>query len=547
VSLRCRVVGALGVLAAAGAIAGAPAPANPPESPRLVLVLSIDQMRYDYLVRFRPFFEGGLKQLLDQGAVFTEARYRHASTETAPGHSVILSGRSPRYTGIVANDWYDPLRHATQNAVGDPVQETLGGAARSASPANFLGYTLGDALKRAHHDSRVVGVALKDRAAILMAGRRADAAYWYGAGDGRFVTSTYYMHETPAWLEELNARKLPDGYAGRSWTRLLPDVGLYDKTAGPDAVEGEADRKDVVFPHLLKSTPPSAIYGALPATPFADEIVLQAALAAMDAHQLGRRGATDLLAVGFSATDYVGHNYGPDSQELMDQVLRLDRVLGTLLAEVDRRLGPGRVLGVLTADHGVMPLVEVLRSRGVAAQRVDPQSFRRSVEAALVKRFPGAPPLVASYDAPDFYFDLRAIEDHHLSRSDVEEEATRALLATGVVEAVYNHRQMLESAPPGDEQFELFRNAFFEPRSPHLIVSVKPHVYVGAYPGGTGHGTVHDYDRHVPILFWGTGVRPGTSTAPCGPEDIAPTLGRLLGIDYPPEEGARVLEELLIH
>lgn len=512
-----------------------------------MLVLSIDQMRYDYLVRFRPFFEGGLKRLLDQGAVFSEARYRHASTETAPGHSVILSGRSPRYTGIVSNEWYDPLTHGDVYAVGDPVQETLGGAARPASPANFLGYTLGDALKKAHRDSRVVAVALKDRAAVLMAGRRADAAYWYSPGDGRFVTSTYYMRAAPAWLEAFNARKLPDGYAGRSWTRLLPDVAIYEKTAGPDAIEGEADRKAIVFPHVLKSTPPSAVYGALPTTPFADELVLQAALAAMDAHQLGRRGATDLLAVGFSATDYIGHNYGPDSQEIMDQILRLDRVLGTLLAEVDRRLGPGRVIGVLTADHGVMPLVEVLQSKGVAAQRVAPEILVRTVEAALARRFPGAPPLIASYDEPDFYLDLRAIESRHLERSEVEDVAVRALLATGLVEAVYTHRQLLASAAPGDDQFEAFRKAFFEPRSPHLIVRLKPFIYMGDHPGGTGHGTVHDYDRHVPVLFWGEGVRAGTFTAPSGPEDIAPTLGRLLGLDYPPEEGARVLEELLIH
>jgi hypothetical protein len=254
---RRRIVAGLAVVAAASWAACRPGPPVLPEGPRLVLVLSIDQMRYDYLVRFRPLFEGGLKQLLDQGAVFSEARYRHACTATAPGHSVILSGRSPRYSGIVGNEWYDSFRHGETNVVEDPTQETLGGTAGAASPANFLGYELGDMLKKAHRDSRVVGVALKDRAAILMAGRRADAAYWYGTSDGRFVTSSYYMRETPAWLGAFNDRKLADGYSGRPWTRLLPDAAVYDTNAGPDAVEGEADRKDIAFPHIIKSTPPS--------------------------------------------------------------------------------------------------------------------------------------------------------------------------------------------------------------------------------------------------------------------------------------------------
>jgi predicted AlkP superfamily pyrophosphatase or phosphodiesterase len=522
-----------------------PPPQGPTDSSRLVLVVSVDQMRYDYLERFRPLFHGGLEQILDQGAVFTEARYRHAATETAPGHSVILSGRSPRYTGIVGNDWYDTLRHGMLNAVDDPVQRSMGGRGRAASPANFLGYTLGDRLKKLRPASRVVGVAGKDRGAILMAGRRADLAAWYSSADGHFVTSSYYVHEVPAWLVSLNARRLPDSYRGRPWTRLLPDVKLYEKYAGPDAVEGESDRKDTTFPHVVQDAPPSsAFYGALSSTPYADEVVLQAALAAMDGYELGRRGATDLLAVGFSATDYIGHKYGPDSQEVMDQILRLDRVLGTLLTEVQRRVGRGQVVLVLTADHGVMPLVEVLQARGIAAKRIDPETLQSVVEEAFAKRFPGAPPLIAQYDSPSFYLDLEAIDAARLSRSDVEETARKALLATGLVEAVYTQAQLLGPPPADDPAFALFRNAFFQPRSPHLTVRMRPNIYFGDHPGGTGHGTVEDCNRHVPIVLWGQGIRPSTSAAPCGPEDIAPTLGKLLGVDYPPEPGARVLEEL---
>ncbi len=541
---RIAFVGSMAI-GLASTLACAPTHPPPPKNSRLVVVVSVDQMRYDYLERFRPLFQGGFKQLLDQGAVFTEARYRHASTETAPGHSVILSGRSPRYTGIVANDWYDGFDRSMQNAVDDPVQDPVGGKGRSASPASFLGYTLGDRLKKEHPASRVVGVAGKDRAAILMAGRRADLAAWYSAADGHFITSTYYVREEPAWLASLNARRLPDSYGDRAWTRLLPDAALYEKYAGPDAVEGESDRKDTTFPHVAKAKPRSpAFYAGLSSTPYADEIVLQAALAAMDAYHLGRRGATDLLAIGFSATDYIGHAYGPDSQEILDQILRLDRVLATLLTEAERRVGSGRVLLVLTADHGVMPLVEVLQARGLAAKRIDPEMLRSKVEEAFATRFPGAPPLIAKYDSPNFYLDLEAIDKARLSRADVEETARRALLATGLVEAVYTQAQLLGPDPANDPEFGLFKNAFFQPRSPSLTVRMRPYIYLGEYPGGTGHGTVEEYNRHVPIVFWGEGIRHSISTRPCGPEDIAPTLGRLLGVDYPPEPGARVLGEL---
>ena len=534
-----------GVAASSPPASGLDAPASP--APRLVLVLSIDQMRYDYLVRFAALFKGGLKTLLGEGAVFTNARYRHACTETGPGHSVILSGRSPNHSGIVANRWYDALSRTSVNVVDDPVQAPVGGEGRGASPTNFIGFTLGDVLKKVSPASRVVGVSLKDRAAILMAGRRADGAYWYETPGGRFITSTYYMRQAPAWLEAWNAKHLPDGYAGRPWTRLLSDVALYERYAGPDAVDGEFDRKDTVFPHAIRGTPPSRdYYDNLRRTPAADEIVLDAALAAMNAHALGRRDATDLLAVGFSGTDFIGHTYGPDSQELMDQILRLDVLLGQLFHEVDRRVGAGRTLVVLTADHGVMPLVEVLKKKGINARRATPAELRAPVDEALARRFPGAKGVVAYYDAPHFYLDVEALTSEHIAEEDVEATIAAALKSTGLVEAVYTRRQMLGESPAEGAAVDLFRSAFFEPRSPQILVETRPYVYLADYPGGTGHGTPHDYDRHVPIVFRGVGVKPGKYEEECGPEDIAATLGRLIGVDYPMQDARRVLSEMLL-
>lgn len=534
------------IASAAVARGQAVAPA-PGARPALVLFVSVDQMRADYLTRFDGLFTGGLRRLLDTGAVFTEARYRHADTETGPGHAVLLSGRHPSHSGIVGNQWYDALLGRDVYCVEDPVQVALGGQGRSASPALFSGFTVGDVLKRDSPGSKVVAVAGKDRAAVLMGGRRADGAYWYENAQGRFVTSSYYARTAPAWLEAFNARRLPDAYFGRSWTRLLPDTALYERLAGPDVVPGEWDGVDNAFPHALRSRPgESAYYEYLRRTPFLDELTLEAALAAVAGHDIGRGPATDLLIVGFSATDSIGHTYGPDSQEAMDQLLRLDRRLGALFDALEVRVGRGRLLVGLGADHGSTTLTEVARGRGVDARRVAPVVFAEAVKQALAARFAGATGLVARMDGPSVYFDLAALARQGVPRAAAEEAAGRALVATGLVDGYYTHAQLIGDPPPDDPAFALFRASFFETRSPHVIARIRANVYVASYSGGTGHGTYHDDNRHVPIAFMGPGVRAGRYATQAGPEEIAPTLAALLGLEYPLQDARRALWEALL-
>jgi predicted AlkP superfamily pyrophosphatase or phosphodiesterase len=528
------------------AAASAAADTTASERPRLVVFVSVDQMHAAYLSRFASLFQGGLKRINDEGAVFPNADYRHANSETGPGHALLLSGRHARDNGIVANDWFDRLERATVNVVDDPATSPLPGPGRGASPAHFIGATLGDLLKKTSPASRVVGVAAKDRAAILMAGPRADAAYWYELASKGFGTSTYYMRALPPWLAAWNAAGHVDGLAGRMWTRLLPDEALYRRLAGPDDVKGEWDNVDTVFPHRIRGAAGSPeFYDDLRRTPFLDELTLDVALEAMKAHDLGTDDATDILAVGLSATDVIGHTYGPDSQEIMDQVLRLDRVLGRLFAAAEAQAGRGRVLFGLSADHGSMPLVEVLQAKGMDARRVTPAAIEAPVREALEKRFPGAKDLIDAVDVPSFYLDQEAIARHGLSLHAVQDVVREALLKTGVVERVYTPADLLGDPPRDDPDFAFVRNSFFESRSPQVIASVKPYVYVSSYPGGTGHGTVHEYDRHVPVAFLGPGIQAGRYEASCGPEDIAPTLAERLGVAYKLEEGQRVLSEAL--
>jgi predicted AlkP superfamily pyrophosphatase or phosphodiesterase len=535
-------------LGGAWAVSGAPRAAGAAEGlrPRLVVFVSVDQMHAEYLSRFASLYQGGLKRINEQGAVFPSAYYRHANSETGPGHSVLLSGRHARDTGIVANEWYDRREGAEVNVVDDPASTALPGPGRGASPAHFIGPTLGDLLKKVSPASRVVGVAMKDRSAILMAGPRADAAYWYEIESGSFGSSTYYMRRLPQWLTAWNAAGHLDALLGRVWTRLLPDEAPYLRFAGPDDVRGEWDNVDTVFPHKIRGAAHSRqFYDELRRAPFIDELTLDVALHAMKAHDLGRDEAPDILAVGMSATDVVGHTYGPDSQEIMDQLLRLDRMLGRLFDAAEAQAGRDRVVFGLSADHSSMPLVEVLKAKGLDAKRITPAEIVNPVRQALAARFPNAGDLVKMADGTNVYLDVDAISRQGLSLRAVQEVVKEALLGTGVIRKVYTPVELLGDPPTDDPDFPLVRNSFFESRSPQVIGTLKPYVYVSSRPGGTGHGTVHDYDRHVPVAFLGQGIKPGHYDGACGPHDIAPTLAVLLGVEYRVEEGQRVLSEAL--
>lgn len=516
-----------------------------PAQPKLILVIAIDQMRFDFLDRFAPLYRSGLKTVNDKGAVFSNARYRHAATETGPGHSILLTGADPAHSGIVGNDWWDPYLKRVVNVVDDPVQTPIGGPGRAASPANLIAFTVGDVLKSKSPRSRVVGVGMKDRSAILMAGRRGDAAYWFENAGGNFITSSYYMNAAPQWLDDWNRQRHADKYSSQQWTRLTDDVALYEKYAGKDAIEGERDRKDITFPHIFTAKPPQTQhYVELRRTPFSDDVTLDFALEAMKRHELGADADTDILAIGFAATDGIGHQWGPDSHEQMDQMLRLDGLLGRLFAEVDKSAGLANTVVVLSADHGSRPLVEIMQTQGLAARRVAPKEIQSVVVTALAKRYPGISDLISHF-ATDIYFDEDAIRRHKLNWKEVEATAVDALMSTGAFERVYTHSDLTSLGPSSDPYLALFRKAFYQPRSPHLNVLPKSAVYVNSSAGGTGHGTAHDVDRHVPVVFIGRDIKPGRYAQEAGPEDIAPTLAHLLGLEFPREQDARVLLEML--
>lgn len=509
--------------------------------PRLVVVIVVDQLRPDYLTRFADLYEGGFHTLLDNGANFTNSAYRHASTYTAAGHASVSTGLHPAAHGVIANSWYDSARGAVVNCIADDEYAAVGGRGRRASPRPLLADTLGDLLKRKHGGSKVYAFSSKDRSALLLAGRGADGAFWYSDPCGCFVTSSYYANGLPEWLAAFNAAKPAAAYAGKRWERLLADRSLYEKLAREDDFPTEADGQATTFPHAL---PEKGFEAQVQQTPFADELTLQAALAALDSGELGADGEPDLLAIGFSATDRIGHRYGPYSQEAMDHNLRLDRLLADLLTAIDRRAGLDKTVVALTADHGVLPLVEELQRRGAAARRVDPGAFWQRARDALKQRFPDAPDLVAEASGNRLYWRLAAFRNGAVERAEAEKFLTEQLRRDPLVANVHTASDLAGASADAPETLRLFANAYFERRSPHVFVHFKEFVYAGG-AHGTGHGSAHAYDREVPVLLYGAGIRQGTFEKPAGPEDIAPTLARLLRLEMPKETDTRILAEAL--
>lgn len=539
--------------------AAAAEPAPPPV--RLAVVISIDQFRADYLERFAPWFgDDGFKRLMLEGAWYQDNRYRHAVTKTAPGHATILSGTHADTNGIIGNDWWDTETNEMVASVEDADAPLIGAppAPRSPggyferksgrSPRRFLGTTVGDQLKLRFGDrSRVIAVATKDRSAILLGGRLADGAYWQEGNN--FVTSTYYRAELPAWVADFNAAGQADALFGSTWERLLP-ADVYDAVQGPDDAPGEfaGDGLTRTFPHRFdggQARISPAFYDALDSAPASAALLADFALAAIEAENLGRHPATDLLAISFSQMDYAGHNFGPDSHEVMDSVLRLDRVLAGLFAALDATVGREHYLVVLTADHGAAPLPEHVaaqREGGVPSGRVVNKTFDQTVEAALSQTF-GAPPADIRWAQRDnfgYRFNRKTLADLQVDPADAAREAKKALLTRPEISHVFTRDELLAAPAFGDTVLAMSRRSFNAARSPDVAYVLAPY-FIDRSGTGTNHGTPHDYDTQVPLQWWGAGVPAGIHSERTAVEDIARTLAAALGIPAPPQaEGRRL-------
>jgi predicted AlkP superfamily pyrophosphatase or phosphodiesterase len=525
---RIPAVLALALVAGIGSRCPRPSAAASPygaEPPRLVLLVAVDQMRYDYLPRFASAFTAGLKRITDGGAVFTNANLGHYPSVTAVGHSTMLTGALPAISGIVGNDWYDRKLKKQVTSVDDPGTKLLGGApGTGASPWRLRVSTVGDELKMARPGSRVVSLSLKDRSAILMVGRMADAAVWWDTSTGNFVSSTWYAPELPKWVAALDAAHPADAWLGKEWR----PVGEGGK-AGPVLA-------------TLPAKPGPGYYEALYGTAFGNELLEVAAEAALEGEQLGTRGATDILAVSFSCVDAVGHSKGPHSPEIRDMTARADLALGRLLDAIDRRVGLARTVVVLTADHGVAPLPEQMAKWKMPGGRFPRPDLEKAVGTALEKAFgPGA--WVEGRAGSAIYLNRALAAEKKLDLAAVERVTAEGAESVPSVWRTYTRSQLLEGRVPPDPWSHRVLASFDRDRSGDVDILLDP--YWMASTSGTTHGTPFSYDTHVPLVLMGPGIKPGRYDRPVLLNDLAPTLATLLDVETPSGSSGQPLTEVL--
>lgn len=487
--------------------------------PTLVVMLTVDQLRPDYLTMWEPQFTGGFARLMRGGAVYLNGYQDHANTETAPGHASILSGRFPRSTRIISN----------AGGVYDPQFPLIGARGDPASPYRFHGTTLADWLRVANPGSRALSVSRKDRGAILTLGRAVQPAFWYARSNGIFTTSRYYGDSLPTWVQEFNERRLPHQWAGKSWDLLL-DPSEYSEV---DSAPHESGGVDYAFPHLFPSDPVQAAQ-SFAAFPFMDQLTLSFALEGVRNMRLGAGPGTDLLAVSLSTTDAIGHAYGPDSREIHDQIVRLDRYLGAFLDTLFTLRDSTRIVIALTSDHGVTPLpMSKTRYPNQGAGKVN-------IRPAIVPLF--ASLRAAGVDASAYGFDDEGIlylDESALYQKGLRAEAVARTFASEVMKVPGVQRvDRVSTLATKDTSADYVARRWLHTLPPEMpvaaVVTLKPYWYWSTVNFAT-HGSPHDSDANVPIIFYGAGIKPGRNTRKALVVDIAPTLAEIVGVK-PTEE-----------
>ena len=548
-----------------GSVAPAQRRTQPPEPkrPRLVLLIVVDQFRYDYLERFGDLFvPNGIKRLMRDGASWTQSNYDHMPTYTAPGHGTMMTGAYPAESGIIGNEWLDRASGKRITSVTDESVKVLGGGPTEigSSPSRLMASTVGDEMRLATNDrAKVIGISVKDRSAILPAGRHANAAYWFSTSTGNMESSTYYFKQLPAWVNIFNAARPADKYFGARWERLLPEKE-YLRRAGPDSPPWEAvtARGDTnAFPHVITggaAGPGTDFYWALDASPFTNEVLLSFTEQAITNEQLGQDDDTDVLTVSFSANDYVGHRYGPYSQELMDSVLRVDQDIAKLLDFVDAHVGLANTLIAFTADHGVAPIPEHAAALGLGGARIQANDLFTTIGKALSARYPHDDYLLRFKEGnttrewlinSNLYFNYDALRRDNVNVDEFSQAVCAAALTVPGIARCFTRIQLMRGAISITDPIERRAlHGFYPARSGDAVLVTDPFKYLADTITAT-HGTPYSYDTHVPMIIMGPGINAGRYLEAASPTDIAPTLAALLRITPPSNSVGRVLMEAL--
>lgn len=514
--------------------------------PKLVVLISIDQYRADYATRFAPYYLpardhaqlGGFRFLEETGAWYKDAHHNHVPTATGPGHATLMTGSEPMIDGIIGNEWLDRYTRKPVYCVSDETVQTVGGKSKPMSPKNLKVTTVGDELKMATNGkSKVVGISFKDRASILMAGHAADAVIWFDVATGNWVTSTFYAPsgKLPSWVSALNDRQIPSMADGKSWEPLLPSAA-YQLTRLAPAEKPDPSGK--VFSHAMAKSQKTTkqAFDGFTKSGFGQDFLFESVNAALDAEKLGQHDVPDILVINLATNDYVGHQFGPNSPEVMDISVRTDRLLSALFNRINKTLPGGidEAAIVVTADHGVLPVPEEMdRTYHISAGRLLAPDVKSAISGYLRAKYgPGDWILGDGLYEQNFYLNQDTIAAKNLDPALIEQEAATAAGKVPGVFLAFTRTQLMTNQVPGWDWVKLALNGFNPSLGGDLMVFEAPGTLASAGTG-TGHSSAWSYDTHVPILLRARGVRPGVYTERVHTSDIAPTLAMLLGIEAP--------------
>lgn len=505
------------------------------QSPKIVVGIVIDQMRQDYIYRYWDRFgDDGFKRIINEGMMFENAQYNYVPTYTAPGHTSIYTGTTPAIHGIAANNWYKTDINKTIYCVDDSLQPIVGisGGGMGKSPINLKTTTITDQLRLSNmFKSKVVSVSLKDRSAILPAGHTANGAYWFDTKSGKFVTSTFYMNELPQWVSQFNAQNLPAQYAKQKWETLYPintytasyaDSNNYEELIGGNTTP--------TFPYDFSSSVQKDGYKFIPYTPYGNAILVNLSKAAIEGESLGKSSVTDFLCVSFSSTDYAGHTFGPQAVEVEDMYLRLDKELADLFSYLDNKMGKGNWTTFITADHGGNDVPAFLTDHKIPAGIINPDTIVNHISQALKEQY--GEDLIKKYINEQIYLNNDRIKELKLSACEVQEFVGSLAIKHSGIARYYTRCNFSKGMVGMLEVEQSLYNGWNAKESGDVILLTEP-AWMEHGDKGTSHGSPWAYDTRIPMLFYGAGIKKGSSIDKVSITDIAPTIAILLKVQFP--------------
>ena len=522
------------------------------ERPKLVVGIMVDQMRQEYLFRYySKFGDGGFKRLMNDGFMVRNGHYNYAPTVTGPGHASVYTGTTPAVHGIIGNGWYDKQLKKDVNCVEDPNQKVIGVPEGNGdvSPWRMMTSTVTDELKLfSQKRSKVIGMSIKDRGAVLPAGHMADGAYWFDGKTGNFITSTYYTDKMPAWAEKFNNQKLADQYLSQEWKTFYP-IAQYTES-GPDDSPYErkfAGTERSTFPYDLSKLRKPGSFDLLTFTPFANDYLTEFAKVALDGEKLGQAATTDFLAISYSSTDILGHSVGPTSVELEDMYIRLDRNIADLLKTLDAKVGAGKYTVFLTADHAVSDVAQYLKDSKMPGGYLANSANKVNLQEYLKKYFPDRD-VIETIDGGSIYLNQQAFQsDPKASGIEIlvaTELITNFLMAQDGIGYVFSENLLRQGRFDEEGIKGMVIRGYHPKRSGDLVTVAEAGWYGSGSVQGTTHGSPYQYDTHVPILFFGFGIKKGSTVRYHPITDIAPTISALLKITFPSGSTGQPIEEL---